>query len=499
VLRPALLLALLAAPGGAAIIRGIVTENLTGSPLARTIIQIEPIPGTAGTTKTIRSGERGGFEFSGLAAGAWLLKATRPGFLPIENGQRKWNSAGFPLILTTDDAPFVSLRLQRTAAITGTVRDENEIGMAGFDVAAYTATQPPQIAARGKTDDRGVYRIAGLEPGTYFVRSAAHIEDELQFIPTFASATIPLENAGFLEVFADEEAHNFDLRPLQGKLFRLSGVAAPIPDEITNVTVTLAGEMGREVRHGKKFSFTGLAPGEYELYAEARDDAPGARFLGGYVRMTIPKDIDNYVLGMREVRETQFTFSPDNGRGTPPGQLYGRRKDLAGVGLTQKIAIVNRGAMLGPGGWDLLFAPDPGSYVSSFNGASYLRNQRTRPDGWNEIIVQGFNSVRYGITAGGATIAGLVKQGGDPVLGAIVFLEAYDPATRSRLAELRAMRADTQGRWHFDDMPPGTYRVFATFEYNNPDAAAFDLAAATTVQVDAHSSVTRELELYGAK
>jgi hypothetical protein len=255
--------------------------------------------------------------------------------------------------------------------------------------------------------------------------------------------------------------------------------------------------MGREVRHEKNFSFNGLAPGEYELYAEAREEPSGARILGGYTRLTIAKDTDNYVLGMRDVRETQITFSPDNNRGTPPGQLYGRRKDLAGVGDTQKVPISNRSAMLAPGGWDLLFIPDPGSYISSFSGASYGRNQRTRPDGWNQIIVQGFNSVRYGITAGGATLTGIVKQTGNPVLGAVVFLEAWDPATRTRLAELRATRSDPQGRWSFDTLPPGTWRVFATFEYNNPDSAAFDLAA-TTVQLDAHSTVTRELDLYGA-
>lgn len=498
-MRPALLLALLALPGSAAVIRGIVTENLTGNPVARTIIQVQPLGGTAGTARTVRSGERGGFEFSGLAAGAWLLKATRPGFLPLESGQRKWNSAGFPVYLAADDAPFVSLRLLRTAAITGTVRDENEIGMANFDVAAYKASQPPQIAARGKTDDRGVYRISGLEPGSYFVRSAAHLEDDLQFMPTFASAAIPLENARSLEVFADEEAHNFDLRPLQGKLFRLTGAAGPIPEEFADVTITLAWDMGREVRHAKNFSFNGLAPGEYELYAEAHEDPPGTRILGAYTRLTISKDMDSFVLGMRQVRETQFTFSPDSGRGAPPGQLYGRRKDLAGVGPTQKVTIANSGAMLTPGGWDLLFIPDPGSYVSSFNGISLSRNPRSRPDGWNQIIVQGFNSVRYGITAGGGTLTGIVKQAGEPVPGAIVFLEAYDPSTRSRLAELRATHADTQGRWSFDTLPPGAYRVFATFEYNNPDSAAFDLVAAATVQVDAHSSLTRELELYGAR
>ena len=185
----------LAVPSGAAVIRGSVTEALTGSPLARTLIQIEPIPGTPGAAQSVRAGERGQFEFGALAAGGWVLKATRPGFLPIENGQRRWNSAGFPLIVAADDAPFVSLRMQRFGAVLGTVRDENEIGIADFDVTAWRTTQPPRLVARGKTDDRGIYRISGLEPGTYVIRSAAHTEDELQFIPTFAPATLQLETA----------------------------------------------------------------------------------------------------------------------------------------------------------------------------------------------------------------------------------------------------------------------------------------------------------------
>lgn len=96
-----------------AVIRGVVTEALTGSPLARTLIQIEPIGGTVGSAQSTRAGERGSFEFGGLAPGGWIVRATRPGFVPIENGQRRWNSAGFPVIVAADDAPFVSLRMQR--------------------------------------------------------------------------------------------------------------------------------------------------------------------------------------------------------------------------------------------------------------------------------------------------------------------------------------------------------------------------------------------------
>jgi len=505
--RFVLLAALLcSAPLPGAVIRGIVTENLTGSPLARTLVQLQPIAGTEGVARTIRAGERGTFEFGGLAPGAWILRASRPGYLPLENGQRKWNSAGFPLILAADDAPFVSLRLQRTAAISGTVRDENEIGLRDFDVVAYRNTQPPQIATRGKADDRGVYRIAGLEPGAYLIRSVAHNEEELNFIPTFAPSTVLPDNARLVEVFADEEVSNIDLRPLQGKLFRLSGEAGPIPPppaSFSDVTVTLASEMIRDVSHGSVFKFTGLAPGEYELYAEAHEDPPGTRFLGGYARITISKDLDNYFLNLREVRETQFTFMPDKGRGAPPGQLYTRRKDLAGAGPVKPVELSNGSALFAPGGWDLLFLPQPRSYVSSFFGPTfnsvYSRAQRTRPDGWNAVVLQGYSNVRYGITAGGGSISGVVKQGGEPVLGAPVFLEAWDSSTRTRLVELIPARADLHGAFRFEGLPPGTYRICSSFEYGSPDSAAFDQMLAQTVQVDAHGTVMRDIELYGGK
>jgi hypothetical protein len=107
--------------------------------------------------------------------------------------------------------------LQRFGAIAGTVRDENEIGIPDFDVVAYRAVpggnQAPQSTNRGKTDDRGVFRIAGLEPGSYLIRTAAQSEEELQFIPTFASSTLQPENARPVDVFPDEEAHGIDVRP----------------------------------------------------------------------------------------------------------------------------------------------------------------------------------------------------------------------------------------------------------------------------------------------
>ncbi len=479
-----------------AVIRGIVTEALTGNPLARTLIQIEPITGTEGGSRSIRAGERGAFEFSGLAPGGWILKASRPGFLPMENGQRRWNSAGFALILATEDIQFVTLRLQRFAAIGGAVRDSNEIGVANFDVVAWKATQPPQIAARGKTDDRGIYRLSGLEPGQYFVRSGAHTEDELQFIPTFALSTVQIENARPVEVFADEEVRNFDLRPQLGKLFRLRGGVTPGgPD----MRVTLASEMGREERKGPFFEFNDLAPGEYELYAEGHGEPPDDKQYGGYTRFTLTRSIENYTFGLSEMKPSSFLFTPGNPRGKPPGQLFARRKDYAGVGKIDPVVVSEGMATMAPGRWELLFVPNAGNYVSSFSGAGYGRSQNRRPDGWNEVLIQNYSQIRFGLTGGGGTVTGVVKQSGTPVAGAAVFLEGYDPVTRTRTIEPRAVRAGLHGEFRFDTVPPGSYRICSTFEYVNPDAAAFELMGAMGIQVDPHQSVAHDLELFGAR
>jgi hypothetical protein len=83
----------------AAVIRGVVVENLTGKPLARAAVRLDPIGGTPGSGKTVRANSLGVFEFNALPAGAYIVKASREGFLPLEYGQKRWNSAGVPTVI----------------------------------------------------------------------------------------------------------------------------------------------------------------------------------------------------------------------------------------------------------------------------------------------------------------------------------------------------------------------------------------------------------------
>jgi len=144
----------------------------------------------------------------------------------------------------------------------------------------------------------------------------------------------------------------------------------------------------------------------------------------------------------------------------------------------------------------LLAVPPSGYYVTAFSPA---RNPRSRPDTWNEIVVgAGYNRVRILLSGGASALHGLVKFGGDVTGGAPVFLETWDPNTKTRLADLRSTRADMRGNYRFEGLAPGAYRVVSTYEYLAPDTAAMDLLGAKAIVIEGHSDLQTDVILYGS-
>jgi hypothetical protein len=476
-----------------AVIRGIVVENMTGYSLSRALVTVQMIGAASDAAVSIRTNDSGGFEFSDLPAGAYIVRASRRGFLPMEYGQRQWNSAGTPVIVDKAAAASLNIRLSRFGAITGTVRDENEVGIPDQDVAAYTNTEPPHFVTRGRSDDRGVYRIGGLDPGVYLVRTTGNEDNELSYLPTFSRQTLRVAEARPVQVYLDDEARDADVRPIRGTLFNLSGAAGPLPDpEKFAVTVTLASDLGRRVFDGAVFHFASLAPGPYELYVEAREHPPGTRFFGGYTEFRLERNTSGFNVLLNPTRETQFNFQG------VPGRIVARRKDLSGVGESHELPLsADNRALLAPGHWELAVIPPRGYYAARFSPAA--RNGNARPDGWNEFLVQRSEFVTIALSGGASSIHGIVKSSGSPAAAAPVFLETWDPVERKRLVDLRETRADMRGNYRFEGLAPGSYRILSTFEYLMPDFQAMDLAGAQPIDIAEHTDVQTDLELYGIR
>jgi hypothetical protein len=473
------------------------------------LVTVQPIGNTSAGAITTRTSIIGGFEFSALPAGAYVVKASRLGFMPMEYGQKRWNSAGQPVFLEEAGTLFLNLRLPRWGAISGTVVDENDIGLPEHDVAAYRNIRPPQLVARAKSDERGVYRISGLEPGSYFVRTTGTQYEEGAYLPTFSKESIPVENARFVEVDLDQQVSNVDIRPLPGNLFTVSGTVIPdyspdvdAPDPPIPTLVTLATDMGRQdvlVLGDSVFRFTGLSPGPYELYAQAPADSnPHYKIQGWFVSSILRADIIHRMTNS-VARDVTFEF-----RGAPPRalesgsmRLLARRKDLAGEGPTELVKPVNSRVPVPPGRWEFMLVPPSGHCVLEFTGRRGIRGDRSRADGWNEIQITGSGDyLRYTLSNSPSSISGVVKNGSESAIGAPVFLEAWDPGTRRRLLDLRSTLTDMRGRYSFKDLAPGEYRVLASFEYRDPDSGVMEGAGATSVRIEKQSDVQRDVDLF---
>jgi hypothetical protein len=90
----------------------------------------------------------------------------------------------------------------------------------------------------------------------------------------------------------------------------------------------------------------------------------------------------------------------------------------------------------------------------------------------------------------------IVKTLRDDVAGVPVHLEAYDEASRRRVMDLQTTRTDLRSAYRFDGLAPGIYRVFATFEYQAPDAAAMEQAGVQQIEIEAKSDLQLDMDLY---
>jgi hypothetical protein len=150
--------------GGNAAISGVVLEAGSGRPLANAVVTIS---GGGLQAQRMLSDSKGRFVFRNLPA--------RPGYQLSVTRQGYFDGSLSPLSVA--DSPWLPdqrLELVRHSVLAGTITDEN-----GDPVVAVPVRVLMKILVAGrphlasgptvKTDDRGLYRVAGLRAGRYLV------------------------------------------------------------------------------------------------------------------------------------------------------------------------------------------------------------------------------------------------------------------------------------------------------------------------------------------
>jgi len=357
-------------------IAGRVLGADNGRPIIRALVGLTApeLPGG----RSVLTDNSGAFEFIGLPAGRYTLTASKAGYVRLSFGQRRPLQAGTPLQLGDgQDLKAVDFRLPRGSAITGHVYDENGDPLPGAAVRAgrYQYGQGMRQlvpAGTAQTDDRGEYRVWGLNPGEYYISAIARNpgvppgrgpaapmgpgavlrwgrgappadgRDDLDheaYAPTYFPGVPSVNEARPVTVGLSSEVTGVDFNVLLVRASRISGQvtnADGSPASAGNVNLIpegargrnggpLGGSFGSRIQDGGAFSLANVPPGRYIL--RARGDGPRLRD-GDYVPpqfallpLTVNGDIDDLhvALGMGATISGTVTFQ--GSRSTQPPQV----------------------------------------------------------------------------------------------------------------------------------------------------------------------------------
>jgi len=313
-----------AVPTGTGAIGGVVTSP-TGSgeerPVRRAIVRLSSADLRG--SREAATDDLGRFVFTELPAGRFTLTATKPGYLAMAYGAKRFQGAGTPVTLAAAQRELgLKMSLPRGGVITGTIRDAagRPIANAGVDVLQRTTAAGVVTLTRSGgdvTDDRGAYRVFGLPAGTFIVvvngadqlnvaarqTTAAELEWALQprpagsagvaspppasplvaLSPVYYPGTVDVRSATPVSIDFGQERGGVDVAiqfvpmvRVSGTLMRPDGRSAGgmslslQPESPAGFAFTILPRLLRAsatVSASGDFDFTSVAPGRYSLTA----------------------------------------------------------------------------------------------------------------------------------------------------------------------------------------------------------------------------------------
>ena len=247
--------------------------NESGQPLAGAALFVRAL-NSVGNARTATTDADGNFRVTGLEPALYSVTSITPAYtMPPSD-------ASGPTYYRIGDT--VRLELIRGGAVTGTVTNS-----LGDPVIAVRVRATMVRDARGEklrvpfaseqpTDDRGIYRIYGLRPGTYIVSAGGSGLSSLfnpydMDAPTFAPSSTR-DNAAEVVVRSGEDA-TIDIRYRGEPGHVISGTIKFSGPNGGSVTLSAAGTPGAiantfQPADSRGFAFNGIADGEYDLIAQ---------------------------------------------------------------------------------------------------------------------------------------------------------------------------------------------------------------------------------------
>jgi hypothetical protein len=352
-----------------------------------------------------------------------------------------------------------------------------------------------QPVSSAQTDDRGQYRIFGLNPGEYYLKAvdssepdpntlvheASWIRDLLgsEYAPAYYPGVAQASQAQVVSVKAGDEVQA-DIFMQRAKTVEIAGhvIGRDGPAKNTWVNLKLAADdfgIDRQTTTDEKGSFElkGVPPGSYVIFAYQRDEENGVYEARGQQKVEVSdENIDSITISLGGGTSFQGRVTVE-GASSPKldriGIVLDRVDDDEQLGA--------HGRVKKDGTFEIQSVTD-GSYAISIWGPEnnwYLKSVRL---GENDILEKGLQLEKGGsgrtievvVSSATAQLDGAVSDDDSAVAGAHV-RAVPEPETLYNRSRARSARADQTGHFSLTGLAPGTYRVLAKYGASSGDGA----------------------------
>lgn len=262
--------------------RGVLTGRILsddGQPFANLGVNVFSVVTDRSARRMTTTDDDGNFKVNDLPSGAYRVNAFAPGYVNSEDSAR---SAHYRL------GESATITMIKGGVITGKALDSTGQPLVAAVVQAYRVRDAEgrpvysagAFGARGITDDRGIYRIFGLQSGSYLVATdgSGEMQTTAREVATYYP-TATRDTAQEVAVTVGSEVQGIDIRH-RGELGHVvsgtvsgyaesrtvfgPGVSVELLQPITGVRVA---STSLNPNSGNGFAIYGVPDGEYEAVA----------------------------------------------------------------------------------------------------------------------------------------------------------------------------------------------------------------------------------------
>ncbi|MFZ1085823.1 MAG: carboxypeptidase regulatory-like domain-containing protein [Terracidiphilus sp.] len=483
---------------GACAIHGRVVKQATGTPLKGASLELiafkEYSSAGPGSSSAVQGGpgayaaeslDDGSFCFRTVAPNAYVLTATKPGFLAFHYGAKNYLQSGSIVVPPQEGvSEDLELALRPLGSIEGTVTDASGDPIPDLNVVAIRQAwlngSSILVPMSGTTDELGRYRIPLLEPAKYFVyaeplnRGAEPLNREVSSPPLLPSKLIrnvrtyypsasSLDTSIALTLVEGEAVRGADIRVIKAKTFHVKGRAVGADVLLGGkVKLALSGEESNplvyrdtDLSANGSFDVPEVAPGKYTLTVFSYSGAGSTQLeiSSEDVSVTVPIVGNSKLHGEIRIdgdRISSKTSSPDAtveliGLDASQSLTYLAKIDSAGKFLFDPIR---------PGKYFVVVTPTTGLYVKSLTAADM-----ELADGELDLINGAPITLTIVLKQGQASVVGSIDSGSSDGGAERPLQILLIPFSRRGTSRVYTGVADSSGHFSITQVPPGKYRA----------------------------------------